>query len=137
MIPDVMDAMQQRIKDFLAGKTIALVGATDKREKWGYKIWKHLRAKGYEVLPVNPTVAAIDGQKTYPSLRDLPKKPDGVNLVVPPSVSEQACRAAKELGLARVWMQPGAESDEAIEWCDANGLECIHHKCILVETGER
>src|SRR5262245_53588728 len=132
-----MDVMQQRIADFLGGKTIALVGATDKREKWGYKIWKHLRAKGYEVLPVTPSVAAIEGSKTYPTLRDLPRKPDGVNLVVPPSVTEQVVRLAKELGLPRVWMQPGAESDEAIEWCDSNDLPCIHHKCILVETEER
>ncbi len=132
-----MDVMQRRIREFLAAKTIALVGATDKREKWGYKIYNRLKGLGYEVLPVNPTVAAIDGQRTYATLRDLPKKPDGVSIVIPPSATEQTVRLAHELGLPRVWMQPGAESDEAIEFCDSNGLACIHHKCILVETGER
>lgn len=132
-----MDVMQERIRDFLGGKTIALVGATDKKEKWGYKIWKHLRSKGYEVLPVNPTVGAIDGETTFPTLRDLPKTPHGVNIVIPPSAAEQAVRLAAELGLGRVWMQPGAESDDAIEFCDGAGLSCIHHKCILVETGQR
>jgi predicted CoA-binding protein len=126
--------MEQRVREFLAGKTIALLGATDKREKWGYKIFRHLVALGYEVLPVNPGVAAIEGHKAYATLRDLPVRPDGVSLVVPPSITEQAVRLAHELWLPRVWMQPGAESDDAIEFCDAHGLECVHHKCILVET---
>jgi predicted CoA-binding protein len=132
-----MDVMQQRIRDFLAGKTIALVGATDKREKWGYKIFRHLRLKGYTVFPVNPGLAEIDGERAFPTLRDLPEKPDGVNIVIPPTATEVAVRLAHELGLPRVWLQPGAESDEAIEFCDEKGLVCIHHKCILVETGER
>jgi predicted CoA-binding protein len=133
----VMDAMQERIREFLSGKTIALLGATDKREKWGYKILKRLKSLGYDVLPVHPTVRAIDGDPTYPSLRDLPRRPDGVSIVIPPTATEEAVRTAHDLGLPRVWMQPGAESDDAIEFCDANGLSCVHHKCILVETAAR
>jgi hypothetical protein len=129
-----MESMQSRVRAFLAGKTIALVGATDRREKWGWKILERLRARGFEVLPVHPTLAEVGGARAYPSLRELPRRPDGVSLVVPPSATEQAVRLARELGIGRVWMQPGAESDDAIEWCDANGLECVHHKCILVET---
>ena len=129
--------MRQRIEGFLSVKSIAVVGATDKREKWGYKIFSRLRSLGYDVHPVNPTVSAVDGQKAYASLRDVPKKPDAVSIVVPPSATEQAVRIAKELRIGFVWIQPGAESDEAIEFCDDNGLACIHHKCILVETNER
>lgn len=129
-----MDLMRERVREFLAGKTIALVGATDKREKWGYKIFRRLRGLGYDVLPVHPTVEAVDGEKAYRSLRDLPKRPDGVNIVIPPQAAAEAARDAHALGLGRVWFQPGAESDEAIEFCDESGLSCIHHKCILVET---
>lgn len=129
------DVMQARIERFLKGKKIALVGATNKTDKWGYKIFRALRSRGYKVFPVHPAVAEIDGEKVYPSLRDVPERPDGVNVVVPPSATEETVRVAKELGYDLVWMQPGAESDEAIDFCDRNGLQCIHHKCILVESG--
>lgn len=129
------ELMQPRIERFLKGKTIALVGATNKTEKWGYKILRALKSRGYAVLPVHPSVEKIDGDHVFKSLRELPERPDGVNIVVPPSATEEAVRLCKELGVELVWMQPGAESDEAIDFCDRNGLECIHHKCILVETG--
>lgn len=129
-----VDVMQRRVEEFLAGRTIALVGATDKPEKWGYKIFRHLAALGYEVLPVHPAVSEIDGAKVHPGLRDLPKMPDGVSIVVPPPATEETVRLAKELGIRRAWMQPGAESEAAIAFCDANGLSCIHHRCILTET---
>lgn len=129
--------MRQRIEGFLSVRSIAVVGATDKREKWGYKILSRLRSLGYDVLPIHPTLTAIDGLKAYATLRDLPKKPDAVSIVVPPSATERAVRLAKELRIGFVWIQPGAESDEAIEFCDDNALPCVHNKCILVETAER
>jgi predicted CoA-binding protein len=129
------DMMQARIERFLKGKRIAVVGATDKTEKWGYKILKKLKQKGYKVFAVHPSVETIDGEPVYRSLRDLPERPDGVNVVVPPRATEETVRLCHELGLGPVWMQPGAESEQAIEFCERNGLECIHHKCILVETG--
>jgi predicted CoA-binding protein len=129
------ELMQPRIARFLAGKTIALVGATNKTDKWGYRIFRALRSKGYKVLPVHPSIDAIDGEPVYRSLGALPARPDGVSIVVPPSATEDTVRLAKELGYDLVWMQPGAESEQAIEFCDQNGVTCIHHKCILVETG--
>jgi hypothetical protein len=131
------DLMGPRIERFLQGKKIALVGASNKPEKWGYRILKALQAKGYQVFPIHPTIDSIEGTKVFRSLRDLPERPDGVNVVVPPSATEEVVRLCKELALPLVWMQPGAESDDAIEFCDKNAMECIHHKCILVETGSR
>ncbi len=129
------EAMAERVRDFLAQKRIALLGATNKPDNWGYTIFRALKRLGYDVLPVHPTLADIDGAKVYRSLRDVPAPVDGVNLVVPPSATEGAVRDCRELGIRRVWMQPGAESEDAIEAADAAGLECIHHKCILTETG--
>ncbi len=129
------DVMRARIERFLKAKRIALVGATDKKDKWGYKILKALEKKGYEVLPVHPALDKIEGRPVFRSLRDIPARPDAVSIVVPPSATEQAVRAAREIGVTQVWMQPGAESDEAIDFSDGNGLECVHHRCILVETG--
>jgi predicted CoA-binding protein len=129
------DVMQPRIARFLKSKRIALVGATNKKEKWGYKILKALQAKGYDVVPVHPALDRIESTKVFPSLRDLPAKPDAVSLVVPPSATEDAVRDCQAIGVTQVWMQPGAESDEAIDLCEAAGIDCIHHRCVLVEMG--
>ena len=128
--------MTELIEEFLAHKRIAIVGATDKPEKWGYKILQRLLGLGYEVFPVHPTLAAIDGIPVFRSLRDIQPRPDAANIVTPPAVTEETLRMAKEIGLARVWMQPGAQSDAAIEYCKHNDIACIHHRCIMTETAK-
>lgn len=131
-----MEPMQRRIQEFLRGERIALVGATNRREKWGYRIFRALRGLGYKVYPIHPSLREIEGEPVYRSLRELPEKPDGVSVVVPPGETEEVLRLCSELGIERVWLQPGAESEEGIEFCERSGLTCIHNKCILFETGK-
>jgi len=90
------------------------------------------RGAGYVVYPVNPRGGAIDGVTVYPRLIDLPQLPDVVDIVVPPSVTETIVREAYSLGLSRIWMQPGAESRTAIEYCRAHGLEVVYDACAMV-----
>ena len=71
------------IKDALAEKVWAVIGATHKTDKFGYKIYKCLKEHGYEVYPVNPNVTSIDGDTCYPSLSALPVVPGVVDFVVP------------------------------------------------------
>ena len=63
-------------------KTWAVVGATDNQEKFGYKIFKCMKAAGYTVYPVNPGIQEVMGEQCYPTLADLPVVPDAVDLVV-------------------------------------------------------
>jgi len=112
---------------------IAVLGATINKEKFGYKIYKVVKESGFTVYPVNPKYDEIDGDKCYHGLKELPKKPDVVITVVPPSVTEDIVRQCKELGINRVWMQPGSESDEAISYCKENGIEVIYHACFVVD----
>ena len=69
------------IQQALDQKVWAVIGATHKTEKFGYKIYKCLKDHGYEVYPVNPNVAEIDGNKCYPSLSALPVVPAVVDLL--------------------------------------------------------
>ena len=73
------------IQQALDQKVWAVIGATDKTEKFGYKIYKCLKDHGYEVYPVNPNVAEVDGDKWYSSLSALPVVPAVVDFVVPES----------------------------------------------------
>lgn len=121
------------IKSFLAQKTLALAGASRSGRGYGCIILRHLAGKGYDVLPVHPLARELEGHVCYPSLADLPKPADGLVLVVPPEQTEILVREAFKQDIRRVWMQPGAESPEAVRFCQENGMEVVHGgDCILV-----
>ncbi len=91
-----------------------MVGASTDRSKYGNRIFRDLRQAGYTVYPVNSKGGEIEVLRAYPSLADLPERPQVVDIVVPPKMTEEIVRQCAELGLKRVWMQPGAESEEVI-----------------------
>ena len=120
------------MKEFLKkGNIIAVVGASRNPEKWGYKIFKKLK-EFYKTYPVNPKYKEIDGTKCYPDLKSLPEKPDVVITVVPPEVTESVVKVCKDLGISMVWMQPGSESQKAIEFCKKNGIKVVYNVCFVV-----
>lgn len=124
--------MQDRIKEFMAQKKFAVVGATANPEKYGNQIFKNLRARDYEVYPVNPRLKELEGVKCYASLDDIPVKVDVVDFVVPPEVTEVTLQKCKRLGLNRIWLQPGSESEAAIAYCHENNLKVVHDVCVML-----
>jgi len=122
------------IKKFLDKRNIfAVVGASRDPNKYGYQVYKDLKEAGYEVYPVNPNTDKILDDKCYPNLGDLPKKPDVVDLVVPPKVTEEIVKTCKRLGITKVWMQPGSESETAINFCDEHGIDLVYGVCVMIE----
>lgn len=95
------------IQQALDQKVWAVIGATHKTEKFGYKIYKCLKDHGYEVYPVNPNIAEIDGDICYSSLSALTLLPAVVDFVVPEAAGLAALDECKELGISVVWLQPG------------------------------
>jgi len=125
------------IDNMLQLKTWAVVGATDNKEKFGYKIFKVMLGAGLKVYPINTGVTEIIGQKCYPALKDLPVKPDAVDIVVPPRVGEQILRECAELGITNVWLQPGADTQPVINLAKELGLTVVDHACIMVELRKK
>lgn len=121
------------VETMLQMKNWAVVGATDNTEKFGYKIFKALREAGYNVYPVNPGITAILGDKCYAALKDIPVKPEVVNVVVPPRVGEQIMKDCSELGIKNVWLQPGANAASVVAAAKQSGLTVVDQECILVE----
>ena len=113
---------------------IAVVGASRNPEKYGHQVYKDLKTAGYRVYPVNPNAREILGDRVYPDLKSLPVKPDVVNIVVPPKVTEETVKTCRELGIKTVWMQPGSESEQAIDFCKTNNIDVIHGVCIMIES---
>jgi predicted CoA-binding protein len=125
-------ATKAAIEDFLARRRLAVVGVSGKRRKFGNVVLKELSSKGYEVYPVNPRAEEVDGHRCYPNLAAVADRVEGAVLVVPPAQTEKVVREAAEAGVRRIWMQQGAESDEAVRFCREQGIEPIHGECILM-----
>jgi len=124
--------MEELIKEFMDQKRFAVVGATDNPEKYGNRIVKNLRGRGYEVYPVNPKLEEVEGLKCYPSIAEIPVRVDVVDFVVPPKATEEILKQCKNLGLDRIWLQPGSESETAIAFCEANNLKVVHSVCVML-----
>tara|TARA_B100001750_G_scaffold95208_1_gene75084 strand:+ start:42 stop:425 length:384 start_codon:yes stop_codon:yes gene_type:complete len=114
---------------------IALVGASNNRQKFGNRIYRDLRSKGYHVIPVNPKDRQIEGDRAYASIGIMEELPDIVNFVVPPPVAMKVAQEAVELGIEHLWFQPGSESDELETWLKGtNGIKYLINSCIMVKT---
>ena len=125
------------IDKMLQLKTWAVVGATDNKDKFGYKIFKVMLEAGLEVYPINTGVKEILGQQCYPTLKDLPVKPDAVDMVVPPRVAEQILRECVELGIGNVWLQPGTDTPPVVSLGKELGMTVVDHACIMVELRKK
>ena len=116
-------------------KNWAVVGATQDTSKFGYKVFKKLKDRGFHVYPVNPKFEEIEGVKCYENLTDIHDNIDVISLIVNPKVGIGTIEMAKQKGIENVWCQPGAESAELIEKAKSYGINIIYNECVLVELG--
>ncbi len=112
----------------------AVVGASNNPEKYGFKIVQNLKSKNFSVIPINPRGGQILGFPVFPNIRAVTKKIDVVIFVVPFSLTEKILPEVKKMGINKVWMQPGAQSRTAIQYCLDNNIKCIHDACIMIES---
>jgi predicted CoA-binding protein len=120
------------ISDFVNRRVWAVVGASQDPRKFGNRVFHSLNGAGYTVYPVNPKGGELDGQTVYRSLDELPEQPEVIDTVVPPQVTEQVVKEAHKLGLTRIWMQPGSESEAAIAYCREHDMEVVYKACAMV-----
>jgi len=124
------------VQEMLAKKVWAVVGVSADQSKFGYKVYKRLLASGYTVYPVNPKLKELEGRQVYPDLSSLPEVPDVVNCVVPPAVTAAIVPLCAEQGIKYLWLQPGAECNEALELANEHSV-VAERACVLVELRRR
>lgn len=114
-------------------KTVAVVGMSPNAERDSNKVGKYLIDKGYDVIPVNPQVTEIYGRKSYPSISDIPKekKIDIVDVFRNPAGAKEAIIEASKISPKVVWLQLGAESEEAINTALSLNLDIVYGICIM------
>lgn len=125
------------VTQFFDSKSFAVVGATNKVDKYGYKVWKRVCDLGKPCYPIHPSLSDIDGIKTFKSLEEIPEVPEAVIIIVAPEITEKVVRGCKQLGIKKIWMQPGAESENAITFCNENGISLVFNDCVLSRLGSQ
>lgn len=129
--------MADRMDEFLSARPVAVVGASTNRAKYGNIVLRDLRGRGWAVYAINPTEPEIEGEPAYATLADCPKRPELAVVITPPKISVKIIEQAHELGIPRVWLQPGAEDGAVIRRAEELGVELIHDACIMVMAGTR
>jgi predicted CoA-binding protein len=124
--------VNQAIKDFVAGKRIAVVGVSRYAKKFGSSIYTELKGRGYQVYGVNPAVEDIQGDKCYPNLTALQGQVDGAVICIKPKSVEPVLREAAAIGLKNIWLQWGADTPENVKLGGELGLNLVSGKCILM-----
>ena len=120
-----------------AAKTVAVVGLSDKPDRPSHVVARYLRGKGYRVIPVNPMIREVLGEKSYGSLTEIP---GGVDLVdvfrkseTVPAIAEEAIR----IGAKYFWMQEGVGNEEARTRLAAAGIPVVMDRCVSKELAKR
>jgi predicted CoA-binding protein len=128
--------ISERIDTFLAADAFGVVGASAKPHKYGNKVLRCYLQNQYEAVPVNPVESEIEGLACVSSVEDLPDDVNSISVITPPQVTEKVVEQAIAKGIKNIWMQPGAESENAVDAAAAAGLNVIADgSCLLVVLG--
>ena len=118
----------------MSQKTIAIIGASTDRNKFGNKAVRAFREQGYEVFPVNPKEDTIEGLRAYKSIAEVPVRPQMISVYLPPVVLLKVLPDIAAKGCDELWLNPGAESDEVLAEAERLKLNVVQ-ACSIVGVG--
>ena len=112
-------------------KTVAVIGASNDRAKFGNKAVRAFLQRGYKVFPVNPNETEVEGLVAFKSIKDLPIRPELVTIYVPPPVLVKLLPDIADKSCDELWLNPGTESTEVLDEVERLGLNAIRACSIL------
>ena len=121
------------IREMLAARTIAVVGLSNNPDKPSNYVPAYMQQHGYRIVPVNPQVESVLGERAYASLADLPERPDVVNVFRLPTFIPAIVDQMLELGFKNLWVQQGIINKEAAAAAEAGGIRVVMDRCIMIE----
>lgn len=125
---------ETRINQIVGNRCLAVVGVSRSRFKFGHRAYRELKKRGYTVYAINKSSEPIGGEVAYASLAELPERPSAVLLITPPDQTEALLQQCSALGIDRAWIQQGAESETAIQYCIKNHISFVAHECVLMHA---
>jgi len=121
------------IEDFLGQKRIAMVGISRDPKSISVMLFEELCRRGYEVIPVNPNLAEVQGRRCFARLQDIQPPVEAALLMTSPEVTDAVVRDCVDAGIRQVWMYRGmgngAVSERAVGFCQERGMEVIPGEC--------
>jgi len=114
-------------------RVIAVVGLSNKRARPSYSVSEYMQKQGYRIIPVNPNVSEVLGEKSYARLEDIPEHVDIVDIFRRSELVAPVVESAIRIGAAAVWMQEGVVDQAAGRKAKAAGLSVVIDRCILKE----
>jgi predicted CoA-binding protein len=115
-------------------KTVAIIGASSDRAKFGNKAVRAYVQQGYTVYPINPKEAQIEGLPAFKSIADVPGRPNMISVYLPPPVLLKVLPDIAAKGCDELWLNPGTESDEVVAEAERLGLNVVQ-ACSIVGVG--
>jgi predicted CoA-binding protein len=115
-------------------KTVAVVGASSSRAKFGNKALRAFQAEGYRVVPINPNESAVEGLGTYASVLDFPEPIDMATVYVQPDVTLRLLDEFAQKGIPEIWVNPGAEDDTVMAEARRRKMNVIF-ACSIIAVG--
>ena len=117
-------------------KTVAIIGASSNRAKYGNKALRAYERRGYRVIPINPNEVEVEGHRTFASVLDVPEPIDMATVYVPPEIGVRVLEDIAKKGIPEVWLNPGADEPEVVARARELGLQPVI-ACSIVGIGER
>ncbi|MEA3506217.1 MAG: CoA-binding protein [Elusimicrobiota bacterium] len=119
------------LEKFFQQEVFAVAGSFRNKSKYAYKVLLDLIGRDKKAYPVNPKGGKVEGLNVYKSVKDIPRQVEAVSIVTPPAVTEKVVGDCAGAGVKYVWMQPGAESEKAVQFCRDKGIEVVYRACLL------
>ena len=116
-------------------KTVAVIGASSNRDKFGNKALRAFAQRGYTVIPINPTEAEVEGRPAFKSVMDVPGEIDLATIYVPGPVGLRVMDELAKKGIPEVWLNPGADDRQVVEKARTLGLKTVQ-QCSIIAIGE-
>jgi predicted CoA-binding protein len=132
----ILETPAQRRALLDSAKTVAIVGASENPARASYFVLRYLRTHGYEVWPVNPSYASVDGLKSYPTLAALVAEhgvPDVVDVFRRPDALPELVEEVIAVGAKALWLQYDVVNESAIKRADEAGLAVVVDRCMKAE----
>ena len=130
------ELIEDAVKEFLASKVFAVAGASSDRFKYGNKVLRCYASKEKKVYAINPNEDEIEGVPCYHSVTELPDDVTALSIVTQPEITVSVVMEAIEKGIHNIWIQPGAESQTAIDICLEKHINLIYEgPCVLRTMG--
>jgi predicted CoA-binding protein len=128
-----LGATLESIEEFLGQKRIAMAGISRDPGSFSMMMFKELCRRGYDVVPVNPHAAEVEGRRCFARVQDVQPPVEGVLLMTSPEVTDTVVLDCAEAGVRRVWMHrgtgKGAVSEKAVAFCRERGIEVVPGQC--------